>query len=134
MVSRVLALSILVVCVFSVSDCGTNCQNGGCPACLCGEETHFVNVAQWCSQHIWDQECCKKIVMAESYGNANAIGFTGGSSFDVGLWQINVVNWRACNSGNPPCDLAENLHCAKLIWAWGGNSFKYWTTAKGTSC
>jgi hypothetical protein len=30
-------------------------------------------------------------------------------SYDVGLWQVNSVNWDSCASGNPPCDPGVNL-------------------------
>ena len=126
MVSRFVILTLLVLGALG-DYCGNNCPSGNCPACPCGEEKQSVNIAQWCMQGPWDQTCCQKIVAAESEGNANAMGFDG--SFDVGLWQINSWNWMACNLGHPPCDLQDNLRCAILIWQWGGNSFKYWTTA-----
>jgi len=49
-------------------------------------------------------------------------------SYDVGLWQINKVNW-SCNGGKAPCDLSANLKCAQQVWKNGHNSFKQWSTS-----
>ena len=57
------------------------------------------------------------------------MNYNADSSYDVGLWQINSVNWPACNNGKIPCRLDENLKCAIQIYQYGGNTWKYWTTS-----
>ena len=50
----------------------------------------------------------------ESGGNANAVNQNGnGGSYDVGLWQINDMNWASCNGGKAPCDGNSNLNCGE---------------------
>ena len=51
-----------------------------------------------------------------------------GGSYDVGLWQINDMNWSQCSGGSAPCDGNSNLECAKKVFAWGGNTWKLWAT------
>lgn len=73
----------------------------------------------------------------ESGGNANAVNQNGaGGSYDVGLWQINDMNWASCSGnsnwylsicslsfmlnciiegGAAPCDPSKNLECGKYI-------------------
>lgn len=70
----------------------------------------------------------------ESSGNANALNYNTDSSTDVGLWQINTVNWGQCNGGNAPCDLNANLNCAIKVYGWGGNTWRLWSTAAGCGC
>ena len=48
---------------------------------------------------------------AESAANANAANQNSGGSYDVGLWQINDMNWASCSSGKAPCDPNTNLNC-----------------------
>lgn len=64
----------------------------------------------------------------ESGGNANAVNQNSGGSYDVGLWQINDMNWASCSGGAAPCDPSKNLECAKKVFGWGGNTWKYWST------
>ena len=105
------------------SKCGENClyTPGGCPDCPCGETANVVDIAYWCSQYQeWDQKCCQCIATAESKGNANAVNYNADSkSYDVGLWQINTVNWAQCNGGKAPCDPQQNLNCAIKVYNWG---------------
>jgi hypothetical protein len=53
---------------------------------------------------------------------------------DVGLWQIDSVNWGQCNGGNVPCDVDSNLNCAIQIYQWGGNNWSQWSTCGGCGC
>jgi hypothetical protein len=67
-------------------------------------------------------------------GNSHACGVNTDGTHDVGLWQINTRNWNACNGGKPPCDMAANLACAKAVWGWGKNTWKYWSTCGKCGC
>lgn len=113
------------------STCGSNCP-GGCDSCPCGTSTNYQDAATWCAKWSgWSQSQCQCIISHESGGNANAVYQNSGSSsykWDVGLWQVNSFNWNACNNGNAPCDSNQNLACAKMVYAWGGNSFSLWST------
>jgi hypothetical protein len=113
------------------STCGGNCP-GGCDECVCGSTSSMQDAATWCAKYSgWDQTQCQCIISHESGGNANAVNQNTGSAsykWDVGLWQVNSFNWDACNGGNAPCDSTQNLNCAKMVWGWGGNSFKLWST------
>ena len=52
---------------------------------------------------------CQCIVDHESGGNPNALNFNeDDSTYDIGVFQINTVNWHI-NSGNPPCNITQNL-------------------------
>ncbi len=53
---------------------------------------------------------------------------------DVGLWQIDSVNWGQCNNGQAPCDINANLECAKKIWGWAGNNWSLWSTCSACGC
>jgi hypothetical protein len=70
----------------------------------------------------------------ESGGNAYAVNYNAGQSedylWDVGLWQINSFNWESCtgNKNTAPCDPNLNLYCAQKVYAWGGNTWKLWST------
>ena len=89
-----------------------------------------------CAQYSgWSQSQCQCIMKYESGGNANAENENTDGSYDVGLWQINTMNWASCSSGAAPCSTSDNLACAKKVWAWGGNSFKLWSTcSKCNAC
>ena len=72
---------------------------------------------------------------AESAANGNAVNQNGaGGSYDVGLWQINSMNWASCSGGKAPCDLNTNLNCAKMVYGWGGNTWKLWSTCSQCGC
>jgi len=114
----------------TTSTCGGNCP-GGCSSCPCGSSTSYQDVASWCSKHTWNQGHCQCIMKAESGGNANAVNQNSGGSYDVGLWQINDYNWNSCSSGSAPCGTSTNLACAKLVYQWGGNTWKFWSTCGG---
>ena len=133
MKSSVIFLSILVISVLGIT-CGGNCPSNDCVSCPCGTTPSPQNINYWCSQYSWSQSCCQCIVNHESGGNANALNYNVDNSYDVGLFQINQVNWGQCNGGNTPCDLNANLQCAIDVWQWGGNSFRYWSTAAGCGC
>jgi hypothetical protein len=127
---------LLSLVLFALANtCGGNCPSNDCPGCPCGTTPSYQNIAYWCSQFSgWNQGCCQCIVSHESGGNANAANYNTDSSYDVGLWQINSVNWGQCNGGNMPCNLNQNLQCAIAVWGWGGNSFRLWSTAAGCGC
>ena len=110
------------------STCGGNCP-GGCDSCPCGSTESVQSISTWCSKYSgWDLASCECIVSHESGGNAYAVNENTDGSFDVGLWQINDYNWDSCSSGSAPCDANTNLACAKMIFGWGGNTWKYWST------
>jgi len=117
------------------TNCGGNCPSSDCSSCPCGSSPSSQDIPTWCSKFSgWDQTCCKCIVQHESGGNANAVNENTNGSFDVGLWQINSVNWPACNGGSAPCDTNANLKCAQQIWGNGGNSFAQWSTCGACGC
>ena len=79
--------------------CGGNCP-GGCDSCPCGSSSSYQSASSWCAQYSgWSQTQCQCIMNAESGGNANAVNQNTGGSLDVGLWQINSMNWASCSSG-----------------------------------
>ena len=41
----------------------------------------------------WNQAHCQCIVQHESAGNSHAVNENTNGSLDVGVWQINSVNW-----------------------------------------
>ncbi len=127
---------------------GNNCP-GGCASCPCGTSSSSQSVSSWCSKYTgWKQASCECIMKAESGGNANAVNQNSGGSYDVGLWQINDMNWASCSGGAAPCDPSTNLNCgksqnrflhsfcihydaifaAKKVFGWGGNTWKLWST------
>jgi hypothetical protein len=58
---------------------------------------------------------------------------TTNSHQDVGMWQINSMNWNMCSSGKAPCDPQVNLKCAITIWNYH-KSFKLWSTCRACGC
>jgi len=114
--------------------CGGNCPSGDCPSCPCGTARADVDIATACAKFGWNQACCRCIVSHESSGNANAMNYNTNDSFDVGVWQVNSMNWASCNGGKAPCDVDSNLKCAAAVWRWGGNSFKLWSTCGVCGC
>ena len=123
----VLALSALTI---EANLCGGNCPSNNCQYCPCGNTTSLVSAATWCSKFTgWSQTSCQCIISKESASNANAMNFNTGCDVDVGLWQINSFNWVYCgNFNSSPCKLSENLDCAKQVFAWGSNTWKFWAT------
>ena len=115
--------------------CGGNCPSGSCTTCHCGTSTNYVDIATQCSRYTgWSQACCKCIANAESGGNAHAQLHNTNGSDDVGLWQVNSMNWASCNGGAAPCTVDANLACAKKVFQWGGNTWKYWSTCSKCGC
>jgi len=111
------------------TNCGGNCPGGNCPSCPCGTSKNLLDITSWCSQYSgWNQANCRCIVSHESGGNGNAVCYNTNGSYDVGLWQINDYNWSACSGGSAPCGASANLACAKKVYAWGGNTWKFWST------
>eukprot|EP01031_Cornospumella_fuschlensis_P046061 gene46061-56386_t len=129
-----LFLSLFFVAFMMVSQvmgdtCGGNCPSDGCSSCPCGTATNYVDIDSWCAQNQgWNQTSCQCIMKHESGGNANAVHVNGDNSVDVGLWQINDFNWPYCSNSVAPCDAATNLECAKLVYEWGGYTWKFWVT------
>jgi hypothetical protein len=112
----------------SFDTCGGNCP-GGCSTCPCGTTRSPQSISEWCSKWSgWHQASCECIMQHESGGNANAVNQNTGGSLDVGLWQVNSMNWDSCSGGRPPCDPGVNLQCAQKVFAWGGNTWKLWST------
>ena len=125
----------LLIGVINSDKCGGNCPGGKCNSCPCGYDKNVVDGASWCNKYSgWNQACCRCIVSHESVGNGNAMNGNSNGSLDVGLFQINSMNWGQCNGGNAPCNLDQNLNCAKKIFGWGGNSFRLWATASMCGC
>jgi len=88
-----------------------------------------VSIASWCAKYSgWSQQSCQCIAQHESAGDAHACNMNVDGSLDIGLWQINDMNWRSCSGGRAPCDPASNLACAKKTFAWGGNTWKLWSS------
>ena len=131
-----ISLIVLLLGVQALANtCGGNCPSNDCPSCPCGTQRSVVNIASWCSQFSgWNQACCQCIASHESGGNTNAANHNSNGSYDVGLWQINNVNWASCSGGQAPCDPHTNLQCAIKVWQWGGKTFKLWSTAKACGC
>eukprot|EP01006_Ploeotia_vitrea_P014773 TRINITY_DN40463_c0_g1_i1.p1 TRINITY_DN40463_c0_g1~~TRINITY_DN40463_c0_g1_i1.p1 ORF type:complete len:151 (+),score=1.99 TRINITY_DN40463_c0_g1_i1:39-491(+) len=117
----------------SSSTCGGNCP-GGCSSCPCGSSSNSQSISSWCSKHSWNHANCECIMKHESGGNANAVNQNSGGSYDVGLWQINDYNWGSCSGGKAPCDPSTNLNCAKKVYQWGGNTWKFWSTCGACGC
>eukprot|EP00484_Ammonia_sp_Unknown_P007138 CAMPEP_0197055522 /NCGR_PEP_ID=MMETSP1384-20130603/67272_1 /TAXON_ID=29189 /ORGANISM="Ammonia sp." /LENGTH=153 /DNA_ID=CAMNT_0042489133 /DNA_START=85 /DNA_END=543 /DNA_ORIENTATION=- len=105
------------------STCGGNCPSDDCSSCPCGTSVVKEDIATWCSKYSWNQKNCQCIMTHESGGNEHAANENSNGSFDVGLWQINTVNWDSCSGGSPPCDAAANLQCAIDVYKWGGNTW-----------
>lgn len=131
---KILLLVFCLVFLGLGDTCGGNCPSG-CPSCPCGSNKVVVDITTWCSKHNWNVQCCKCIVSHESNGYAYATHHNSNGSYDVGLWQINAVNWPHCNSGNAPCDPNQNLNCAISLYKASGNTWKPWsTTAQSCGC
>lgn len=87
------SIIFLLLLVSALADsCGTNCPSGTCTSCPCGKTSNIIDVADWCSQYSWNQNCCKCIVSRESQGNANFMNFDHYGAFKVGLLQIQQVS------------------------------------------
>lgn len=101
---KIILLGALLLGLIKADHCGGNCPSARCPTCPCGNAKLMVDIGMWCSKHNWNVQCCKCLVSHESGGNAHAMNYNSNGSTDVGLWQINSVNWKDCNSGHAPCD------------------------------
>ncbi len=138
---RALAAAFLVIALLAGSamadTCGGNCPSDDCPSgqCQCGTSTNYVDVSSYCSSYSgWTQACCECIANAESGGNANAENYNSNGSYDIGLYQINDVNWNSCSGGSAPCDPNTNLQCAQAVWNWGSQTWRLWSTCGGCGC
>jgi len=132
----ILLLIVLPAVLAQDPSCGGNCPSSDCTdGCPCGSTANPVDIGAMCSLYSdWSQDCCQCIVNAESGGNANAMNENGPTSFDVGVWQVNQQNWGSCSGGNAPCDPNTNADCAHMVWQWGGNTWKLWSTCGGCNC
>lgn len=127
-------LGALLIAVGLADSCGGNCPSGKCPSCPCGTTKNMQDIATWCGKHSWNQACCKCIVSHESGGNAHATNYNSNGSTDVGLWQINSINWGGCSGGKAPCDPTQNLNCAIKVYQGSGNSWRPWSTHTACGC
>ena len=125
-------LTLLATAIYA-DKCGGNCPGGNCPSCPCGTTALKADVDAACRKHSWSQTCCKCIVGKESGGNAHAMGYNTNGTFDVGLFQINKVNW-SCNSGNAPCDVDSSIKCAIKVYDGAGGKWRPWSTAHACGC
>ena len=124
-----LVLFYLIAKSAGQSSCDGNCPKGNCDLCYCGTLQSPQNISYWCDQYSWNKAFCECIITHESAGNANAINYNADdNTYDIGLFQINTLNWGFCNSGNPPCAIENNLNCAIDVYKVGQNSFKLWAT------
>ena len=115
--------------------CGGNCPSGKCTTCYCGTSPSYKDIASACSGYSgWSQTCCQCIARHESGGNSHAQLHNTNGSDDVGLWQINSSNWSSCSGGSAPCSVSANLACAKKVFGWGGNTWKFWSTCSACGC
>jgi len=133
----VILLFLATISLSLADTCGGNCPSDDCPAgqCDCGDSPNDVDPSQYCSEYSdWSQDCCNCIANAESGGNANAENYNTNGSTDIGLYQVNSINWSACSGGSPPCDPDTNTACAHQIWQWGGNTWKLWSTCGQCGC
>ena len=131
---KITLLLVLGIAAVLGNGCGGNCPSGNCESCIC-PPPHYEDIAAACSRYTgWDQRCCQCIISHESGGNSHAQLHDSDGTNDIGLWQINTVNWGQCNNGNPPCDVNQNLECAKKVYAWGGNTWRLWTTCSACGC
>merc|ERR1712217_774796 len=122
----VFAVLALFIAFAMATTCSGNCP-GGCSSCPCGTTSNYVSSSTYCSKYSdWSQSCCQCIASHESGGNANAKNENTNGSYDIGLFQINDVNWDSCSSGKPPCDPNTNTYCAHIVFGWGGNTWQYW--------
>jgi len=121
----------------NANTCGGNCPGNRCSSCPCGTSRNVLSDAQikaFC-QHgenvygaKWNTDSCLKIAKAESGGNTNAANGNSNGSIDIGLWQINSMNWQSCSGGKAPCSVTDNVACAVKVFEWGGNTWKLWST------
>lgn len=131
---KYLIAGLMLLGVALSDNCGGNCPSGNCHTCYCGTNKLMEDIATWCGKHNWNVSCCKCIVSHESGGNAHAMNHNTNGSTDVGLWQINSVNWGGCNGNKAPCDPNENLKCAIKVYQGSGNSWKPWSTHSACGC
>jgi hypothetical protein len=131
---KIIILVLVILGVAFSETCGGNCPGGKCPSCPCGTTKNMVDIPTYCSKHTWNQSCCKCIASHESGGNSNAMNYNTNNSFDVGLFQINSINWPGCNSGHAPCNVDQNTQCAWYIYGRWGNSFHAWSTHTACGC
>jgi len=142
---RGLLLVCLVVAAFGyargpddkepLNTCGGNCPSNSCSTCYCGTTTDQVSASTYCAKHNWNQAHCECIISHESGGNAHAQLHDSNGSDDVGLFQVNSLNWGqgTCPKG-APCDPSNNTACAWQVYQWGGNTWKLWSTCGACGC
>jgi hypothetical protein len=107
---KVFLMAIILFRIVGANTCGGNCPTNDCVDCPCGTKVHKVNAGKYCNIYSkWSQTCCLCIASHESGDNANAVNHNTNDSDDVGLFQINSVNWPSCSSGAAPCNVDVNL-------------------------
>lgn len=131
---KLLILLLVILGVAFSETCGGNCPGGKCPNCPCGTTKSMQDIATWCGKHSWNTNCCKCIVSHESGGNAHAMNYNSNGTFDVGLWQINHVNWAGCSGGSAPCTPEASLTCAVKVYQGSGNTWRAWSTHTACGC
>ena len=132
---RTIAVLAIIALAVAAETCGGNCPSDDCNSCPCGTSRDVVDIDSFCSQYSgWSMECCRCIVSHESGGNAHAVNHNSNGSNDVGLFQINDINWPSCSGGQPPCNPSTSLECAKEVFHWGSNTWKLWSTCGGCGC
>ena len=129
------AQDTLITDAVANGNCGGNCPSGNCPDCKCGTAPAYYSKVDACRMwNGWSQGCCECIISHESAENLHAQLHDSDGSDDIGLWQVNSLNWGACNGGKAPCDLNANFNCARTVFQWGGNTWKYWSTCGMCGC
>lgn len=67
------------------------------------------------------------VMRAESKGNAEAWNYNTNGTLDIGLWQINEINWDTCNmTMKDLLDPYKNTDCAKIMYDRSDESFSPW--------
>jgi len=154
--NRLFCSVLLLACLLGIATadtCGGNCPRDTCDGTTC--ETYcgstpkqYDGVAALCKDKAWFGKkpmpadfpaCCQCIANIESRGNAAAMNKNKGSSWDIGLFQINTINWADCvaNNNNPGaalCDPTLNAACAAKVFKGAQRTFKRWAQSTRDQC
>jgi hypothetical protein len=118
-----LLIASVALCIKTT--CSGNCPSKQCLGCPCGQTANPINIAVWCAQYTWNQNCCRCIVQAESGGNANRINFSLQTYYSVGLLQINEVKMDIVSNFGRRVRVSR-AYLALLVTIW--NAQKTYTT------
>ena len=67
------------------------------------------------------------VMKAESGGNSEAWNSNNNGTLDIGLWQINSINWDTCGmSMSDLLDPYKNTDCAKMLYVNADSTFTPW--------